>query len=457
MRAPFPGIPAGALTLYILLAAAFSGAAAQESTQQTTTEVTGSTFPIDLVTALRLAGARNLDVQLARTAVQDAHANYYSAVERFLPTFVPAASYLHHTGRDQRVEGPLIDVTKHNETAGVTALAEIPVGDALFQTLQTRQLLAAADAAQTAQEQDTQLTVAQQYLELVNAGALVEVVSQALAISQNYEQQLNEAVRIGTAFKGDAFRVQTQTRRLQLDLTRAKEQRRLAATRLAQTLHLDPLVDLIPAEREPAPLALADLNATPDALVRTALQNRPELTQTGSLIAAAQQARRGALYGPLIPTIGGRAFVGELGGGVGDTDVNGGPRREYGVGLSWKIGPGGLFDLGRIKASNANLTVAEVKDEKMRDAIARQVVDGYTQVQSLFQQVRDARLNVSSAEETLRLTRGRKELGVGTVLEDIQAQQDLEKARSDLNTVVTQLNQQQYALLYSVGTALHKP
>ena len=457
MRAPFPGIPAGALTLYILLAAAFSGAAAQESTQQTTTEVTGSTFPIDLVTALRLAGARNLDVQLARTAVQDAHANYYSAVERFLPTFVPAASYLHHTGRDQRVEGPLIDVTKHNETAGVTALAEIPVGDALFQTLQTRQLLAAADAAQTAQEQDTQLTVAQQYLELVNAGALVEVVSQALAISQNYEQQLNEAVRIGTAFKGDAFRVQTQTRRLQLDLTRAKEQRRLAATRLAQTLHLDPLVDLVPAEREPAPLALADLNATPDVLVRTALQNRPELTQTGSLIAAAQQARRGALYGPLIPTIGGRAFAGELGGGVGDTDVNGGPRREYGVGLSWKIGPGGLFDLGRIKASNANLTVAEVKDEKMRDAIARQVVDGYTQVQSLFQQVRDARLNVSSAEETLRLTRGRKELGVGTVLEDIQAQQDLEKARSDLNTVVTQLNQQQYALLYSVGTALHKP
>src|SRR5437879_9431050 len=181
MRRPFPGIPARALTLCILLSAVFSGAAAQESTQQTTAEGTGSTFPIDLVTALRLAGARNLDVQLARTAVQDAHANYYSAVERFLPTFVPAASYLHHTGRDQNVNGTLLDVTKHNETAGVTAVAEIPVGEALFQTLQTRQLLAAADAAQRAQEQDTQLTVAQQYLELVNAGALVAVVSQALA------------------------------------------------------------------------------------------------------------------------------------------------------------------------------------------------------------------------------------------------------------------------------------
>ncbi len=444
------------LTLCLLLSAVLSAADAQEQTQPITTDGAGSTFPIDLATALRLAGARNLDVQLAQSAVQDAHASYYSAVERFLPTFVPAASYLHHSGRDQDVNGPLIDVTKHNETAGVTATAEIPIGEALFQTLQTRQLLAAADAAQAAQEQDTQLVVAQQYLDLVNAGALVEVVGQALAISQNYEQQLNEAVRIGTAFKGDAFRVQTQTRRLQLDLTRAKEQRRLAATQLAQTLHLDPLVDLIPAEREPAPLALADLNTTPDALVRTALQNRPELTRTGSLIAAAEQARRGALYGPLVPTLGVRAFAGEFGGGVGDTDVNGGPRRDLGVGLSWKIGPGGLLDWGRIKSSNVGLTVAQVKDEKMRDAIARQVVDGYTQVQSLFQQVRDARLNVSSAEETLRLTRGRKELGVGTVLEDVQAQQDLERARSDLNTVVTQLNQQQYALLYSVGSALHK-
>jgi len=455
MRRPSSGIATQALTLCILLSALFCAANAEEPVRQTGSDGAGSTLPIDLVTALRLAGARNLDVQLAKSAVQDAHASYYSAIERFLPTFVPTASYLHHTGRDQDVAGPLIDVTKHNETAGVTASAEIPLGDALFQTLQTRQLLTAADAAQTAQEQDTQLAVAQQYLDLVNTGALVEVVSQALAISQNYEQQLNEAVRIGTAFKGDAFRVQTQTRRLQLDLTRAKEQRRLAATRLAQTLHLDPLVDLIPAEREPAPLALADLNATPDALVRSALQNRPELTRTGSLIAAAEQARRGAVYGPLIPTLGLRAFAGDFGGGVGDTDVNGGPRRDLGVGLSWKIGPGGLLDIGRIKASGVSLTVAEVKDQKMRDAIAREVVDGYTQVQSLFQQVRDARLNVSSAEETLRLTRGRKELGVGTVLEDIQAQQDLEKARSELNTVVTELNQQQYALLYSVGTALH--
>lgn len=416
-----------------------------------------STYPIDLPTTLRLAGAKNLDVQMARTTVDEAHANYTSAIEKFIPALVPTASYLHHSGRDQEVQGPLIDVTKNNQTAGIAATAQIPVGDAIFQTLQNRQLFTAAGAGQTAQEQDSGLIAAQQYLSLVNAGALVEVVSQALSVSQNYEQQLNEAVQIGTAFKGDAFRVQTQTRRLQLDLTRAREQRRLAATQLAQTLHLDPLVDLVPAEREPAPFALADVNATPDALVRTALENRPELARSTALIAAAKQDRRGAIYGPLIPSVGGQAFAGNFDGGVGDTNLNGGPRRDYSVGLNWRIGPGGLLDIGRIKASDARLTRAEVTDEKLRDTIAREVVDAHTQVQSLFQQLRDARENVSVAEETLRLTRGRKQLGVGTVLEDIVAQQELLTARSQLVTVVTQLNQAQYALMRSVGTPLRTP
>jgi outer membrane protein TolC len=416
-----------------------------------------STYPIDLATTLRLAGAQNLDVQLARNAVDEAHANYTSAVERFLPVLVPSASYLRHRGRDQDVNGSVMDVPKNSETSGAYLTAQIPVGDAIFTALQTHQLVAAADAGATVQERDSGLAAAQQYFDLVSARALVDVVNQALSISENYEQQLNEAVRIGIAFKGDAFRVQTQTKRLQLDLTRAKERQRLAAARLVQTLHLEPLLELIPAEREPAPLALTDLSTSPTEMIRTALENRPELARSTALIGAAEQSRRGAMYGPLIPTIGGQAFAGEFNGGPRDTTANGGPRQDYAVGLSWKIGPGGLFDLGRIRASGTKLTAAQLSDEKLRDQIRREVVDGYTQVQSLFEQLRVARLNLSSAEETLRLTRHRKELGVGVVLEDVQAQQELLSARTDYVVIVTQLNQQQYGLMRSVGAPLRSP
>jgi len=450
-----------ALFLYFLLNASLMSAAttAQESVQPAAAD---STYQIDLATVLRLAGAQNLDVQLARSAVDEAHANYASAVERFLPSLVPSASYLRHTGRDQRVEGPLLDVSKHSDTAGAYLTAQIPVGDAIFTALQAHQLLVAGDAGATAQERDSALAAAQQYFDLVRAQALVAVVGDALSISQSYELQLNEAVRIGIAFKGDAIRVQTQTQRLRIDLTRARQQQRLSATRLVQTLHLEPLLELIPAEREPAPLALADLSTSPKELIRTALENRPELARSTAQISAAEQSRRGAIYGPLIPTIAGQAFAGEFNGG-GDLRVNGltanggGPRQDYSVGLSWKIGPGGLLDWGRIRASGARLTAAQLSDEKLRDQISREVVDAYTQVQSLFEQLRVARLNVSSAEETLRLTRRRKELGVGVVLEDIQAQQELLKARSDYVVIVTQLNQQQYGLMRSVGAPLRNP
>jgi len=449
-----------ALIIGCLLTASLTGAAtAQESVQPAAAD---STYPIDLATVLRLAGAQNLDVQLARGVVDEAHANYTSAVERFLPSLVPSASYLSHTGRDQRVEGPLLDVSKHSDTAGAYLTAQIPVGDAIFTALQSHQLVAASDAGATAQERDSALAAAQQYFDLVRARALVGVVGDALSISQSYELQLDEAVRIGIAFKGDAFRVQTQTQRLQLDLTRARQQQRLSAARLVQTLHLEPLLELIPAEGEPVPLALADLGKSPKELIRTALENRPELARSTALIGAAEQSRRGAIYGPLIPTIGGQAFAGEFNGG-GDVRVNGvtanggGPRQDYAVGLSWKIGPGGLFDFGRIRASGARLTAAQLSDEKLRDQISREVVDAYTQVQSLFEQLRVARLNLSSAEETLRLTRHRKELGVGVVLEDIQAQQELLKARTDYVGIVTQLNQEQYGLMRSVGAPLRNP
>jgi outer membrane protein TolC len=450
-----------ALMIYFFLSASLMSAAAtaQESSQPAAAD---STYQIDLATVLRLAGAQNLDVQLARNAVDEAHANYTSAVERFLPSLAPSASYLQHSGRDQRVEGPLLDVSKHSDTAGAYLTAQIPVGDAIFTALQAHQLVAAGDAGATAQQRDSAVAAAQQYFDLVKAQALVGVVGDALSISQSYELQLNEAVRIGIAFKGDAIRVQTQTQRLQLDLTRARQQQRLSATRLVQTLHLEPLLELIPAEREPAPLALADLSVAPKELIHTALENRPELARSTAQIGAAEQSRRGAIYGPLIPTIGGQAFAGEFNGG-GDVRVNaitangGGPRQDYTVGLSWKFGPGGLFDLGRIRASGARLTAAQLSDEKLRDQISREVVDGYTEVQSLFEQLRVARLNLSSAGETLRLTRNRKQLGVGIVLEDIQAQQELLKARSDYVAIVTQLNQEQYGLMRSVGAPLRTP
>jgi len=140
-----------------------------------------------------------------------------------------------------------------------------------------------------------------------------------------------------------------------------------------------------------------------------------------------------------------------LGGGPDGGPNNLGAEADYLVGLNWRIGPGGLFDSGRVNASKAQLAAVRLGEAKLRDAVTSQVVISITRVQSLWSQIGLAERNLATATETLRLTRERKQYGVGIVLEDIQAQQDLTQARSEYFTALAEYNKAQYALNKAVG------
>jgi outer membrane protein TolC len=152
-----------------------------------------------------------------------------------------------------------------------------------------------------------------------------------------------------------------------------------------------------------------------------------------------------------VPTIGAQVFAGGLGGGPDSGPSHFAAEGDYLVGLSWKIGPGGLFDGGRIKANRARVATAEIEGSKLKDAISSDVVAIIARMQSLGAQIDVTERNLGTATETLRLTHERKQFGVGIVLEDIQAQQDLTRARSDYVTTLSEFNKAQYALARAVG------
>src|SRR5689334_13324280 len=60
-------------------------------------------YPIDLPTALRLAGAQNLDIQIARERLREAQANRRSALEQFFPWVAPGVQYHRRDGLAQAV------------------------------------------------------------------------------------------------------------------------------------------------------------------------------------------------------------------------------------------------------------------------------------------------------------------------------------------------------------------
>ncbi|MBI2948589.1 MAG: TolC family protein [Verrucomicrobia bacterium] len=406
---------------------------------------------IDLATVLRLAGAQNLDVQIARERLAEAKANHSIALSQFFPWLSPGVGYRRHDDRLQDVVGNVFDADKQAYVAGGTLAAQWDLGEALYRTLAAKQLANAAGHALEAQRQESALVAAQGYFELLLTQAAVGVADDAVRISENYLAQVQRAVEAGIAFKGDELRVQVQSERNRLTRQQAFEQQRFSAARLAQTLHLDPAVELQGADSELVPLGVIATNTVLSALVQEAGVNRPEAKQSRSIIAAAEKSRSGVVYGPWIPAVGANAFVGGFGGGRGSSSGNFGASEDYAVTLGWRIGPGGIFDLSRKRSAESRLNLAKLGQEKLRDEIVRQVVEAFTRFQSLANQIATAERALRAAERSLQLAQERKQFGVGIVLETIQAEQDLTRARLDYARSIAEFNRAQYALSKATG------
>jgi len=176
------------LTAFVCLAH-LTLAAAQVSPSSSSTGT--NSFVIDLPTALRLANAQNLDVQIARERLKEAKANHESAVEQFLPWISPGASFRRHENEIQDVNGTIMQVDKQSYTVGGALTAEVNIGDAIYKSLAAKQLITAANHALESQQQDSTLAAAQGYFDLAKARALLDVVNESLSISQNYQDQLH--------------------------------------------------------------------------------------------------------------------------------------------------------------------------------------------------------------------------------------------------------------------------
>jgi outer membrane protein TolC len=431
---------------FFTIAAALVGSALGVRAQPT-----NAPYRIDLPTALKLAGGRNLDIKIAREQLAETKARYSGAISRFFPWISPGIVYRQHDDKLQDVAGNIIDVNKYSYAPGVSLAAEIDLGGALYTSLAAKQLVKAADQGLDVQRQDSVLAASDAYFDLALARGAAGVAADSVRINSDYEEQLLHAVDAGIAFKGDALRVTVQKQRSQLGLRQALEQQRVAAAHLAAVLHLDPAIELVAEDSDLAPLTLVETNAALDDIVQRGLASRPELKQSQSFIAAARDAKSGTTYGPLLPSVGAQAFFGGLGGGRRGVPDTFGQQEDYFFGLNWRLGPGGLFDFTRNRAAESRLNIAALTDEKLRDELTRQSVVVFARWQSLGDQLALAKSALTSADEGFRLAQQRKEFAVGIVLETIQAEQDLTRARLEYLRIVAEFNKAQYGLRKVTG------
>lgn len=411
----------------------------------------GEVQPIDLPTALRLAGANNIDLALVREALVQAQAQNDAATWSFVPALNGGLGYVKHNGAIQDVSGNVIDAYKqlHSTVGGITS--QVNLGDAIFQKLAASRLQNAAEYSVEAGRNVTLQAAATAYFDLVSALANVEIARDAVSISGNYQNQLDRAVGIGLANKSDALRVSVQTQGYQVALRQAEEIARNASVKLANILHINPTTRFQPTDKSVPQITLVPLETGLDALISEAYDKRPELKASAAALEAADWQKTNSIYGPLIPTIGAQAMYGNISGGRLGVPSNSGGTQDYGVMFNWRVGQGGLFDFSRIDYAQSKLEQGKLNDARLHDDVGRQVVQAFEGAHSAFDQLQLTKTNVDLAQQSLQLSQGRKEFGVGAVLEVIEAQKDLVQARAAYLRSLTGYAENQYALAQAVG------
>ncbi len=288
------------------------------------------------------------------------------------------------------------------------------------------------------------LAVAGSYLQTIATAARTESQRAQVANAQAVYDQAQVRKTAGTNSRIDVMRtlVELETQKQRLNALEADARK--------QKLSLARIIGL-PLDREivlTEPLSPATV-PVPDAAdaVRRALQNRSDIRAAEAQVSAAEHAVSAA-RAERLPSV-------TVGGDYGVLGPN--PTQAHGVFNFTGSVNLPIFTGGRVKADidEAETTVkqrkAELADQKGR--VEQEVRASLIELETALGQVQLAQNNRDYAAETLREARDRFQLGVGTTVEVVQAQEQVASAESDSVSSLLSLDLARLTLSRALGEA----
>lgn len=332
--------------------------------------------------------------------------------------------------------------TSHNVAVGAT-LPLYDGGITAQQVAQAQASLEGARASFAAARQDAALTAAEAYFQVLRARRTVEVREAAVQTAQAQVRQAEAFFRAGTAAQADVIRARAAAASAEAELVTARGQVEItvASLRSAMALPLDQPIDVAdPAV--PAAVAVSAAEASNEAA-----RQRPEVQRSDADVRSAEAAVRLARI---------RAGLQVAVNANGSVQVTPDPG-QAGWSVSATVSHP-LFDGGRSKAAveeaTANLGAAAARREATLLQIRTQAYQAAVGVTSASARVEATRVSAEAAAEALRVTEGRYQAGVGTLLEVLDAQSAASQARVAAVQAVYDLHLAVVSLQHAVGRAL---
>jgi outer membrane protein TolC len=421
-------------------------------------------YPIDLATAVHLAGGQSLAVALAREQSREAAIRVRAAEALWLPSIRIGLNYNKHEGVIQDVAGNPINTSRGAFYNGLGAgavgagspaypglAANFHLADALVQPLAARQVAASRNVATSAARNDALLEGALAYLDLLGRAQETAVAAETRSRAAQLAELTAEFSRIGTGTLADADRARVELSLRDADTARTREGYEVARARLAQILRLDPMLKLTPTDESVAPLELTDVDLPVAELVARGLSSRPELAEHRHLVCAAVERLRRERLAPLVPSVLVGTSYGGFGSGLGG-DINGyGDRFDFDAVAYWEVRNLGVGDQAARGIAQSQINQARLRQLAVMDLVAREVVEAHAAMTARREQLTAAGKALGAAQDSYRRNFDRIHGGEGLPIETLQSLQAWASAEREYVRAVTDFNAAQFRLQRATG------
>ena len=433
--------------------------------------------PIDLAGALRLAGARDLDVALARERACQAVAELDQARVLWLPSLFVGPSWVRHDGQAQFVQGQVQSISKSslflgaNAASGASGYGPNPAGgpaplsglatvlrisDAIFEPLAATRAVDARQAGIRVATNEALLGVSEAYFDLQQAAGTLVIAREAAANADALAGLTASYARAGAGLEADHRRTLAERNHQRRDVEAAVGRLEVASAELVRRTRLDPSVVVAPVEPPESALRLIAEDCPLDDLIATGLRNRPELAESRALVQATLVRLKQAKLRPLIPSLALQYSGGGFGGGPGGFFGNFGARSDAAVNLYWEVQNLGMADRAIARGRAAQQRAAVLEQMKIQDRVASEVVRADKLLLASARQMREAGRSLPEALASLALNlanirRGAGLPGATRPIEVLQPIQALAQARADYLDAVLAYNRAQFRLYHALG------
>ena len=370
-----------------------------------------------------LAARGTLQVQQA--LVGEARSNYFPQLN-LLSTYTRATGNASTSVQSSQAlaaprSTPAPSNTSFNNYAATLTLQQriFDFGKTIADVESARESMQGNDLNVMASRQTVTVNVKVAYYGLLQARRLVQVQEETVKQFKEHLDQVEGFYRAGTRTRYDVTTAEVNLTNAKLDMIKAKNAEVVARVTLANAMGVP---DRPIGEMEDL-LSFKKVEISEDQAIEESLSNRPDLMSLSAQRRAADATIRSARrsYFPVLS-------------GVADYTWRG---QEYPLVWNWDVGLtltvplfSGYLTQSQVAAARANMIVADANEEVLRQNVILEVHQVFANLKEAEERVQTSEVVVRQAEENLDLANGRFQAGVGTTVEQTDAQVLLTNAKT---------------------------